>query len=393
MSDNFIDSTAEDSSSLVVQPTVQLSTLPALTVQTAIERYNLMVHYCTKLLKDGVDYSVPFESKKADKDKDKDKKKPDKKILLKPGAEKLATLFNLEIETVTIAEVLDWEKEFFYVKTRTTITRDGKFITSQEGSCNNFEKKYRYRTVSEKYATAEEKKKAVSKFNTANGYTMLRLPNEEGYDLIHTILRMASKRSMVAAVLVATGASEFFSQDLDVIASEDPEDLPYRGAKIPEDDAPPSGKEKPKPDARYTGDKPDAEARNGYVYIINNIPRTLKSLGIKLPPQPKELVGVKSYGDIETGTLKAVSTKLKDYWNDHVNALVTEYVRDCGIEPLKEDGTELDTFDISTGDMVEVAALVGKYVAKCKKLQEADARPDDFSSGGTDNDDDYVDPM
>ncbi|MFB2835053.1 hypothetical protein [Floridanema evergladense] len=49
-------------------------------------------------------------------------------------------------------------------------------------------------------------------------YTKDGKPNPRIYDAVNTICKMAQKRSLVAAVLIATGASEFFTQDLEDIA-------------------------------------------------------------------------------------------------------------------------------------------------------------------------------
>jgi ABC-type uncharacterized transport system YnjBCD ATPase subunit len=56
-----------------------------------------------------------------------------------------------------------------------------------DGSCNSKEKKYE----SQKYKI---------------------------YDLTNTIVKMAQKRALVAAVLSSCGASEFFTQDLEAMA-------------------------------------------------------------------------------------------------------------------------------------------------------------------------------
>lgn len=47
-----------------------------------------------------------------------------------------------------------------------------------------------------------------------------RIPNSDVFDVINTIDKMAQKRALVAAVLVATNASEFFTQDMEDFALE-----------------------------------------------------------------------------------------------------------------------------------------------------------------------------
>ena len=45
--------------------------------------------------------------------------------------------------------------------------------------------------------------------------TLYRILNQEVADLINTIQKMAQKRALVAATLIATSASEFFTQDVE----------------------------------------------------------------------------------------------------------------------------------------------------------------------------------
>jgi hypothetical protein len=45
--------------------------------------------------------------------------------------------------------------------------------------------------------------------------TLYRIPNPDVADLVNTIQKMAQKRALVAATLIATSASEFFTQDVE----------------------------------------------------------------------------------------------------------------------------------------------------------------------------------
>ena len=45
--------------------------------------------------------------------------------------------------------------------------------------------------------------------------TLYRVPNPDVADLVNTIQKMAQKRALVAATLIATSASEFFTQDVE----------------------------------------------------------------------------------------------------------------------------------------------------------------------------------
>jgi len=44
---------------------------------------------------------------------------------------------------------------------------------------------------------------------------LYRIPNPDGADVVNTIQKMAQKRALVAATLLATSASEFFTQDME----------------------------------------------------------------------------------------------------------------------------------------------------------------------------------
>src|ERR1039458_2434699 len=44
---------------------------------------------------------------------------------------------------------------------------------------------------------------------------LYRIPNPDGADVVNTIQKMAQKRALVAATLLATSASEFFTQDVE----------------------------------------------------------------------------------------------------------------------------------------------------------------------------------
>ena len=50
--------------------------------------------------------------------------------------------------------------------------------------------------------------------------TLYRIPNPDIADLVNTIQKMAQKRALVAATLIATSASEFFTQDVEDIPAD-----------------------------------------------------------------------------------------------------------------------------------------------------------------------------
>jgi hypothetical protein len=112
------------------------------------------------------------------------------------------------------------------------------------GSCNSWEKKYRYRNADRACPNCGAAAIKRSKFppkgrpNEKPGWYCYakaggcgaefvhddqaiigqecgQQPNPDIYDQINTIDKMAQKRALIAATLVATNASEFFTQDIE----------------------------------------------------------------------------------------------------------------------------------------------------------------------------------
>lgn len=177
-----------------------------------------------------------------------------KPSLLKPGAEKLLLLFRLDPQysaveqrdgnhvTITSTCVL------FHIPT-------GQRRGSGMGSCSTKESKYAYRK-SERVCP-ECKSPAIIKGKAQYGGGWLcwkkkggcdakfkdgdkaiesqdtgRVANEDLPDVYNTVLKMANKRSLVAAVLNATAASDIFTQDIEELPPEQrPEPEPERPAR------------------------------------------------------------------------------------------------------------------------------------------------------------------
>lgn len=113
-----------------------------------------------------------------------------KDTLYKPGAEKIANIFQLGSRIVDVQKEVSFEPPAFAMFTyRVEMFHlpSGKIISQCEGSCNSEEKKY--------------KKVQIG-------------------DLLNTLQKMAQKRAYVGAVIIATGASDFFTQDLEDLPPE-----------------------------------------------------------------------------------------------------------------------------------------------------------------------------
>jgi hypothetical protein len=203
---------------------------PVVNVAGALQRYQDMKDFISGILKENVDYGkIPGT---------------DKSTLLKPGAEKLTTFFGLSAEFQIIEKEEDWTGKdhdgelFFNYWYKCRITRNGKIVAEGEGSCNSFEKKYRYRSANiicpkcgnetvikgkKEYGGGwlcfAKKGGCGAKFNEGDksieDQPRGQVKNPDIADLVNTLQKMAQKRAYVAAVLLATNASEYFTQDIE----------------------------------------------------------------------------------------------------------------------------------------------------------------------------------
>lgn len=172
------DPVAEDMS-IVPSPSADLVPesvflTPIMTIEQIAANYNFMQQVVKTLLKEGVHYGIPVRDGK-----------PiwDKPGLYKAGANFLGRIFGLRPEYEELVSVEDHEKSNFRYKVRCTLIRikTGASVSSGIGAASSQE----------------------SRFNRENKPYLKP-------DLWHTILSMAYKRSLVAAMKYATGADEFF---------------------------------------------------------------------------------------------------------------------------------------------------------------------------------------
>lgn len=162
----------------------------------------------------------------------------DKPTLLKNGAELLCMAFKLAPEAkVEIADLGNGHREYTVTTTLVSIAT-GTPIATGLGSCSTMESKYRYRNVSDFELTgqpipadAKERKQEYRR----QGYGMKKVDgawewvrfkdsakaeNPDIADQYNTVLKMASKRSLVDATLKATGGSCEFTQDIEDMAPQ-----------------------------------------------------------------------------------------------------------------------------------------------------------------------------
>jgi hypothetical protein len=231
---------------------------PAVTVQAALQAYQAKKELIDGIMHEGVDFgTIPGSAKPA---------------LYKAGAEKATSFFGLSTRFTDAETVEDWtgkdhnDEPFLFYRQTCALFRGERLIASADGSCNSWEKKYRYRWVTSvpagvdtsllktrdgkasEFAFAVEKGETSGKYGKPAEYwqkfrdaiadgTAVKiqrpvksgakmdawemgaieycLQNDEIPDLANTILKMAQKRALVAATLIATGMSDYFTQDIE----------------------------------------------------------------------------------------------------------------------------------------------------------------------------------
>lgn len=208
--------------------------MPAMSIESAVERYQQVTEFVSRVLRNDVDYGVIPGT--------------EKRTLLKPGAEKLTTFFGLSTRFHLLERIEDWTGEdhggepFFYYLYRCQLLRGDVLIAESDASCNSRETKYRWREAQrvcpacgqaaiikgrEEYGGGwvcfRKRGGCGAKYpdgdETIEGQQTGRVFNPDICDQVNTIQKMAQKRSLVAAVLIAVNASEFFTQDV--------EDMPF----------------------------------------------------------------------------------------------------------------------------------------------------------------------
>lgn len=246
----------------MTQAMTTLNYMPVMGIEDAVDRREAIVLFTRKVMTPGIDFgAVPGT---------------DKPTLLKPGAEKLCTLFGLTPRFEIVEGVTDWMgkthgEPFFYFHYRCLMYRGDALIASGEGSCNSMESKYRYRWVGEadvpehlnkatlktrggkisEFTFAVDKAETGGKYGKPAAYwlqfqdaiekktavivkkkvkdgrefdaweidsTLYRVPNPDVADQVNTIQKMAQKRALIAATLIAVNASEFYTQDMEDFA-------------------------------------------------------------------------------------------------------------------------------------------------------------------------------
>jgi hypothetical protein len=141
----------------------------------------------------------------------------------------------------------DWDGQceghgepLFHYHYRVRLMKNGILLGEGDGSCSSRESKYRYHAAERKcpkcgkpaiirsreeygggWVCFAKKGGCGAKFKDGNaaveGQPAARVANPDIADAVNTIQKMAHKRALVAATLIATNASAFYSQDMEDI--------------------------------------------------------------------------------------------------------------------------------------------------------------------------------
>jgi hypothetical protein len=225
----------------------------------------------------------------------------DKPTLLKNGAELLCMAFGLASTlSVEVHDLGSGHREYTVTTTLSEINT-GRAIATGIGCCSTMESKYRYRgneseptgkAVPQYYWDAKRNNpgdaqkmlggKGFRAKKDASGNWMIykigdkKIENPDIADTYNTVLKMASKRSLVDATLKATGGSAEFTQDA--------EDIPFENgtqsniipeAEVVATDPPPAPNLAPnhpaKKPAKQHNELTDAEKRTAFAEKMNEL--------------------------------------------------------------------------------------------------------------------------
>lgn len=216
--------------------------MPLMTVQQAVARKDQINQFISGVFREDEDFGkIPGGQQKM--------------VLLKPGAEKLCSIFGLSACYVAEQIVEDWSgadhagEPFFYYRYKCQLWRGDRMMGEAIGSCNSWESKYRYRSSNRKCPSCGGEFIIQGKAGFGGGWLCFkkkggcgakfddndkaivdqivgRIANTDVADQVNTLQKMAQKRALVAAVLVVTNCSDAFTQDI--------EDMPSLQQNTPE---------------------------------------------------------------------------------------------------------------------------------------------------------------
>lgn len=137
----------------------------------------------------------------------------DKDTLYKPGAEKLAVTFHLTSSDPFVEDLSDGYERRYRVRVP-ILAPTGLTLAVGVGECSSAEDKYAWRRPAhqKEYDRAPEDRRRIKYARNGDEWPQVRT---NPADVANTILKMAHKRAYIHGVIMATGASSIFGQDLE----------------------------------------------------------------------------------------------------------------------------------------------------------------------------------
>ena len=205
-----------------------------LTAMAVVSRVRLIQEVMAKVMKKDTHYgTIPGCAKPS---------------LWKPGAEQLLVTFRIAPDQPKVDD-LSTQDCIRYRVTRSGLS-NGSIVAAGVGECSSDEEKYKWRSpiCDAEFEAAPEDRKRLKFKRDGSTYKQIRT---NPADIANTILKMADKRAFVAMTLLATAASDIFTQDLEDLPAEIAESI-EGGHSTPTPIQPARPKEAPK--AELVGD-------------------------------------------------------------------------------------------------------------------------------------------
>lgn len=196
--------TLKDQELQVIWADVQMMPLDAMKLW-----YQDFVKFSAEILKENLDYwTIPGTWKPT---------------LYKAGAEKLRFVYWFTVEMEKTDQELDVQNDFYTCDYKATVrSKSWQLLSQCEGNCSTQESKYFYNfslagpQPSYDEATILKEKWLGKRKKIWDKWVFLeKIESKNKIGLRNTIQKMAQKRAFVWAILIATGASEFYTQDLE----------------------------------------------------------------------------------------------------------------------------------------------------------------------------------
>jgi hypothetical protein len=141
-----------------------------------------------------------------------------KKSIWQPGAQKLLFFNGLGCRIESQPDtVVDFKTPFFNYVFKAIVfhKRSGKVVAECVGSANSMESRYRWQWVAEYKVPRGVNVQDLEVKEDDNGGKRYRIDNPDVYTLPNTLMKMAQKRAMIGASLLACRASENFTHDVE----------------------------------------------------------------------------------------------------------------------------------------------------------------------------------